>query len=426
MFECDMWNFPEIFSGPRFRGNWLERQEFYNKTLSRHSMPQDHGRPGLEKVRSPEDLYRVYGEGRQAVYCGEKSPFYCTRLEQLARRYPGCSFILLWRDPVEVCRSVKQAGMRSRFFRRRGFVSRLIFHQEEMIRQARRLQDRGVRIHHVSYGELTGNPQAACRAICDFLGLEFDPKMAGLDGADFSSVYRDPVHDHLRRGVIQRRSPARETLTHKVLAKLARFQVRWNRLTAGWYARPDDTARSFHEAGVIERCYHRIAGRFLHMLDDGRRVLFEFLPLNWLRAYRTTKAFLAAGWVEPGEKQGGMWRQFRQRPATVLVSAAILAAIGALDFYTGPWFSLLPIYLIPIATLTLGLSTGWGFVGAVTSAIIISLRPVYAAVGLPAGVVVWNCVMRILFFAPFVLLLGRRRGANLLADSPGAELTENG
>ena len=156
MYECDVWNFPEAFCGIRFKRDWLRRQEFYNQALSRHRLTFGDSLRGLENVRAPEDLYRVFSEGKDKPLFGEKSPFYCAHLQRLVRRYPGCRFILLWRDPVEIYRSVLRAGRKERFFRRRGILSRLIFYREQMIRQAARLERAGVRLCHVTYADLIG------------------------------------------------------------------------------------------------------------------------------------------------------------------------------------------------------------------------------------------------------------------------------
>src|SRR5689334_15245830 len=106
MYECDVWDFPEPLSRLRLQRDWLERQEFHNQALSRHRLIFGNRLRGLENVRTPEDLYRSFSNGKSASIWGEKSPVYGTRLRDLARRYPGCAFILLWRDPVEIYRSI--------------------------------------------------------------------------------------------------------------------------------------------------------------------------------------------------------------------------------------------------------------------------------------------------------------------------------
>ena len=104
MYECDVWNFPEAFSKMRFSKKWLDRLEFYNHVLSRHRLIFGNRLNGLENIQTPEDLYQTFAEGKGAAIIGEKSPAYCTRLRQLAQHYPGCSFILIWRDPLMAAR----------------------------------------------------------------------------------------------------------------------------------------------------------------------------------------------------------------------------------------------------------------------------------------------------------------------------------
>jgi hypothetical protein len=176
MYECDAWNFPGIFSRARFKGNWLERQEFYNQALSRHRLIFGRSLQGLENVRKPEDLYQAFGDGKGAALWGEKSPFYCSRLRQLAQRSPGSSFVLIWRDPVEVYRSVLLAGQKTRFFRRPGMLSRLIVYQEKMIHQAAELERAGIRVHHVTYAGLIDRTAEVCQGVCRFLGFRSIPR----------------------------------------------------------------------------------------------------------------------------------------------------------------------------------------------------------------------------------------------------------
>jgi hypothetical protein len=84
MYECDVWNFPATLSSLRFRGDWRTRLEFYGRALSRHRLIFGNSLNGLEHVRTPTDLYRLFAESKNAQYFGEKSPFYCDRPVQLA------------------------------------------------------------------------------------------------------------------------------------------------------------------------------------------------------------------------------------------------------------------------------------------------------------------------------------------------------
>lgn len=284
MFECDVWDFPESLSRRRLRRNWLQRLEFYNQALSRHRLRVDVA-PGVDA--DPDALYRAFGEASGAAVWGEKSPHYCARLRQLAGRYPRGSFIVVGRDPVDTYGSVVRAGRHERFFRRRGMLSRMIFLEEELTRQAAELGRAGARITHLTYDDLVERTADVCRDLCRFLDLDFDPRMLDLARADFSAVYPRPEHEHLRRGRIERQRCA-NILDAAIIGKLRRFQARWERL-GPWRASgrsPEHGPRP--EPSMPELVHHAVAGAFLSALDDCKRALLEFLPLSWLHTYRRT------------------------------------------------------------------------------------------------------------------------------------------
>ena len=410
MFELDVWDFPGSLQGLRFRGKWLERQEFYNNALSRHRLILGHSLRGLENARTPEDLYRVFSKGKGASFWGEKSPFYCVHLEKLARAYPGCSIILLWRDPVETYRSILQAGQSSPFFRRSGMLSRLIRHNEQMVRQAASLRQAGVRIHSVTYSALVDQTEEVCREICNFLGLDFEPKMLDLAVADFSSIYGGAHHEHLRRGIVTRRLAATRPLPRHLVAKLERFRTRWDRLNAGffgWQTVPSPVQRP--EPGLFERTWHNLAGAVLCGADDMKRSLFEFLPLTWLRTYRQTKAWLFAGHPQPEAEQLSWQEQLRAHWITILASYALLAGTVAVDWLSGPAISMGPFYLMPPGILALIVNRRWGTVAAVLAAVVRSVFEVWNSAHPHYGIILWNTLMRLIVLQFIVLVAARVR-----------------
>jgi hypothetical protein len=289
MFECDVWDFPQALSRRRLRRDWRQRLEFYNQALSRHRLRVDET-PGAD-AGEPESLYRAFAEASGAPIWGEKSPHYCARLRQLAGRYPGGSFIVVGRDPVETYGSVVRAGRHERFFRRPGMLSRMIFLEEQLTRQTAELGRVGVRVTHLTYDDLVERTADVCRDLCRFLELDFDPRMLDLAEADLSAVYRAPEHEHLRRGRIERQhSP--EILDAAIIGKLRRYQARWERL-GPWRGSSRSRDRGPRpEPSSPELLYHTVAGAFFSTVDDGKRVLLEFLPLAWLRAYRRTMRWL--------------------------------------------------------------------------------------------------------------------------------------
>ena len=408
MFELDVWDFPQPLQKLRFRGNWLERQEFYNHALSRHRLILGRSLRGLERARTPEDLYRIFSEGKGASFWGEKSPFYGIRLRKLAQQYPGCSIILLWRDPVETYRSIIQAGQSCRFFRRPGMLSRLVRHNEQIARQAAELRRAGVRLHPVTYSALVDQTDEVCHEICRFLGLAFDPGMTDLAGADFSSIYNGAHHEHLRRGIVTRSLTANLSLPASTVARLERFRSRWDRLNAdlfGWQTVPASVRRP--EPGFIERWYHNTAGAVFCAADNMKRSLFEFLPLPWLRTYRQTKAWFLAGHAQPDAKPLSIIQQIRINWITIMASYALLAGTVAADWLSGPTVSMGAFYLMPPGILALIVGRRWGTVAAAVAAVVRSLFEFGQSGHAHLGVVAWNTLMRFLVLQ-FVVLLAAR------------------
>jgi hypothetical protein len=411
MYECDVWDFPEMLSAFRFRRDWRARLEHYNQSFSRHRLVFGENHQGLENVRTPDDLYRVYAESKDAKIFGEKSPFYCTRLRQLAKNHPGCHFILIWRDPVEIHQSIKDAARESRYFRRAGTLNRLIFYQEQLIQEAAKLAHSGSRIHHVTYGDLIDRAEESCRSICEFLKIDFDEKMLNLDGADLSAVYQSPQHDYLRNGKIQRRKFSNNGASPRTMEKLQRYRNRWNRLRQEmFHHRTRGTIGS--EPGSAERLYHQLAGSMICRVDAVIRALHEFLPLPWLRTYRQIKAWFLAGRPIARANRQPLHNEFWTNKATILLSLFILAVCITADYLTPPEVSLLPFYLIPAAILALVINRRWGTFAAAISAIAWALVQNARSPEINFShldVWLWDLLMRFLTFEVVVLLLARIR-----------------
>lgn len=408
MYECDVWNFPGLLSGARFRRNWLERQEFFNHALSRHRLIYGKKLAGLESVRTPEDLYQVFGEGKGATLWGEKSPFYCARLRQLARRNPGSPFILIWRDPVEIYRSVLLAGKNTRFFRRPGMLSRLIVYHEKMLEQAAVLEKEGTRIFHVTYADLIDKTAEVCEGVCNFLGVPFDSQMVDLSNADLSAVYYDAQHEHLRRGVIQRQQISDEVLDSRVSQKLERFHNRWNRLNGAWFPGAKHAADA-PEPSLLERMRHQTIGKLFCAWDDTKRALFEFLPFEWLRTYRETARWFFAGRDGAVPPKLSWRRQIAAHWPTILVSYLLIGVTGALSALN-PHLNYLPFFMIPCATLTLMINKRWGSCAALIAAgigpaLLGKVEESFAQL----WIFIWNTSMRFLLLQFVVLLMDRIR-----------------
>jgi len=416
MYECDVWNFPRLFSKWRFAGNWLERQEFYNQALSRHRLVYGGSLAGLEQVKTPGDIYKLYGTGKGVAFWGEKSPFYCSRMHELARQYPGSSFILIWRDPIEVYRSVLLAGRKTEFFRRRGMLSRLIFYQEKMIQDAAALGKSGFRVHHVHYADLIDNTADACQKICRFLGIQFDAAMLNLGRADLSAVYGAPQHDFLRRGVIERQQIPAEIVPPTEQQRLARFRARWNRLNGAWFPLKNQKSA---EPVWGERTFYNFSGRLFCTWDSFKRLLFEFLPLNLLKAHREAKAQKIFGRNESEHSDVPLKQQMRKNWGSVLGGIFAIALVGWADFRNGPQVTLAPFYMLIAVYWTLVLGRRWGTFSAIVATLIWSwLQSLSAPDYFHAKTVIWNSCMRFVVLETVVLLLDQRRRGISSAPNP--------
>ncbi len=426
MYECDVWDFPFLTGRRRFSGDWLERQEFYNQALSRHRLIFGGRLSGLEKIRTPDDLYRCHRDSKTALLGGEKSPVYATRLAQLSRRYPQASFILIWREPEEVYRSIRRAGQTTPFFRRPGMLHRLIFHQEKMIREARQLQQAGARLHHIRYDDLVDHTESTCRATCDFLGVAFHPEMLDLKHADFSAIYREPQHDFLRRGTIERQKHSAGVVAPAELAKLRRFGKRWKRLN-GQHPGTARPPAGEPEASLAELWYHRSIGRIFFVAENLKRLGFEFLPMPWLRTYRLFKNWLFSHDLR--SNRASIKEELQQHGITILAGFLLWAGIVWLDYLTGPEFIFGPLYLIPCATLSLVVGRGWASIAAAFTAIAITVLRfgeirTLGQLNLTLELALaWNLCMRFVFFEVFVLLLDRIR-VELTARNNAATISQ--
>jgi hypothetical protein len=409
MYECNVWDFPGLFSSLRFRRNWLERQEFHNQALSRHRLIFGGRLRGLENVRTPEELYLSFSKGKGALFQGEKSPVYCPRLLRLAQRYPGCSFILLWRDPVEIYRSVIRAGSKNRYFRRSNWLNWLIYCHEQMIQQAAGLSRAGIRVHHVTYNRLVDRTREVCENLCRYLGIEFDPAMLDLTRADFSAIDQAPQHDHLRRGIIERQHFSEEVVPAPVIKKLHRFRSRWDRLKNGWPG-IENNAPVGTEPGRLELLYHKLVGSAIYLSRNLKRVLFEFLPLPWLRTYRLTKNWFLGRHATGPVRKPSLAEELSSHWVTILASAMLLAVVAVVDFVSSPQIIFGPFYLIPCAALTLVVGRRWGTLAAASCALILTWeRTLDEHAPLEIGLLLWNTAMRFVFFQVIVVLLDRIR-----------------
>ncbi len=405
MFEADVWNFPRPLLALRFRRNWAERLEFYNQSLSRHGIISEHDLSGLNQLRDPLDLYRALAAKKGAVISGEKSPFYCHRLNQLYAQYPKAYFIVIARPPGEIYRSVLKAAQASRFFAKPGMLSRMIYQQEQLILQAEQIERRGARVFRVNYAELVDQTETSCRQLSDFLGVPFDPQMLRLNKADLSAVFKGSHFAHLRRGVIERQQYVDDPVPPPIVEKLERYQRRWE-----WMRGRPPTGAAQPEPGLVERTYHTLAGKFWTGYDALVRAVFEFLPLPWLRIYRVLKHWIVNPPSGSSDEKTSLHKDLKSHWPTILFAFTLFAGIAAIHHYANPHLMFLLFYAIPCGILALVVNNRWATVLVLACAFIGPLIQFEGDADYQfAGVFVWNFVTRFVLLEFFVLMLGRIR-----------------
>lgn len=408
MYECDVWNFPAPLLQRRFQHNWAARMEFYNQALSRHGLTEPNVYRGLYKIRTPLDLYRAFATKKGATVCGEKSPFYCTRLEQLHREYPRAAFIFIWRNPVEVYRSVLKAGQTSRFFGRAGMLSRLIYTQEQALHQLERIEGQGARIFRVDYASLVDHTEQVCRDLSLFLGVPFSPRMTALKEADMSAIYQAPHHAHLRSGIIGRQHYARELVSPVIAQKLERYRHRWERLQANWLKPATKTPAA--EPGPGEMFRDLLTGRALTIYDSLIRTGFEFFPLRWLRVYRLFKHWVVNPPSGATDEKTSLVKDWQTNWRTILVAIGMLGAVAVIQMHSNPHLQFILFYGLPCALIALVVNTRWATLFVVISSVVSQLiryegAPEYHSI----PVFVWNLLTRLIVLQLLVLTLGRIR-----------------
>ncbi len=407
MYECDVWNFPRPLLKHRFGLNWAERIEFYNQALSRHRLVAENDSSGLEKIRTPLDLYQAFGALKGATMCGEKSPFYSDRLTQLHTEYPNAAFIFVWRNPAEVYRSVLKAGETSRFFGKPGMLSRMIYHQEQAIQQATLIEKRGARIFRVDYAGLMDRTEPTCRDLCGFLGVAFDDRMLHLNQADLSAIYKAPHHAYLRRGVIERQKYERELVSPSVTRKLERFRRHWEKSQSNWL-KPEANNGSLPNA--VEYAWHNAFGRALTIYDSLVRAGFEFLPLDWLRVYRLLKNWVMNPPSGAVDEKTSMLRDLKNHWLTILTAATLLAVVAFIHTRSNPHLMFILFYALPAALVVLVVNTRWATLFVLADSFI---APMVQYDGDPAFqdpfVFVWNFISRFILLEILILTLGRIR-----------------
>jgi hypothetical protein len=294
MYEADLSLLSPLFRSRGSNPDWLERWEFWNSALSRHRI--DRRQLSATVPDLPTAVEIVWKQYAGDALYGEKSPNYYDSLQWLSREFPRARFIVIWRDPADICRSILRAAQSgSSFFAKRGITHRALIGTRRMKSECEALAARGVPLHQVQYEEMIADPEAVLSGICDFLKIPFDPQMASLEGADRSAIYEADHHAGVKSKDIGAKNGREEVLPFALKNKIERYINYWQQEYKGeWPAYPKLSEGNHPQPGFIERTVDEIHFRALRAFDRFTSLVYCYAPISLLRRYRSAKARPAA------------------------------------------------------------------------------------------------------------------------------------
>lgn len=289
MYEADLYLLQPLFSRKGSSPHWRDRWEFWNSAFTRHHLRKE--RIPVTVADLPTGATAVWKEyAGSAAVMGEKSPNYYDCLPALAKQFPGARFIIIWRDPADICRSIVRARAGSSFFSKPGLLHRAIIGYQEMKNGRDALVSQGIPVHEIQYEEMIKDTDLSMRKVCEFLDLNFDPRMTSLQGSDDSPIYQGVHHKQVKGGKILRFKECEEVLSPQVRSKIQRYVNYWKKQSSGaWPLYPNSDVSESDMPGAIELTRDRMLFRVLRALDHFTEFVYCYAPFGWLQSYREFK-----------------------------------------------------------------------------------------------------------------------------------------
>jgi hypothetical protein len=285
MYEGDLAVLGPLFMWGSPRSKWTEYWDFWSGALRRHAIDPASISPDLKDLRT--SIRRIYRDYAGSAIWGCKSPNYYDGLQDLHRMFPDARFVIIWRDPADVCRSVLRAGQISySWFNRRGMFHRALLGHRVLKKECDALVRRGAHLHQIQYEDLIKDPAITMMGICEFLNLPFEPKMASLKGSDHSAIDPAGQHKKVKSDRILVEDEAAEILTDAQKHKVAAYVHLWQEKYDGWPRVRNGTSLAEGKPAPLVRLADWTIYRSLRTLDEVRKWIYCLAPLWLLNAYR--------------------------------------------------------------------------------------------------------------------------------------------
>jgi hypothetical protein len=289
LYEGDLPHLRLYLSG-RFRGGaWRDRWEFWNQGPSRHGIAIESMPDGVSDVwEATRTVYQSVARRKGASIWGEKTPHWYDSPLLLARKFPDARFIFLWRDMNAVMESIARASTTERFFRKPGFTEKALLGTENLRQACDALVAGGSPVHEVNYEDLTADPVACMKQVCEFLEIPFEPQMAVLEGADRSAIASGQHHQLVRGDQVIRRERTARVLSPAKSAKTHRYISRWKERSSGnWPKYPLQVSDGTRPPSSIELFRDRAAFNALLGWDAAVQLIYALAPLTLARTLRS-------------------------------------------------------------------------------------------------------------------------------------------
>ncbi len=304
LYEGDLPLLWPLFKNGKPKLDWVERWDFWNGAPRRHNIDVNAIPENVTDI--PSATKAIYKKYAGLAIWGCKSPNYYDSMTKLAETFPTARFIVIWRDPRDIVRSIIRAGEKSSWFRKTGMPLRAILGCRELKKQCDMLQSRGVALHQIQYEEMVKDPGAAMMQVCRFLGIAFDSRMASLNNADRSAIYSAEHHAMVKGAKIDPSRENAEVLSRRLKNKIERYIGFWHEEYGGnWPAVPVFDSRNLATASWLERGFDRLRYRSLRIFDQSVLHLYCHAPLWLLRNYRRVKRYRDASASRPVQKAAG-------------------------------------------------------------------------------------------------------------------------
>jgi N-acetylglucosaminyldiphosphoundecaprenol N-acetyl-beta-D-mannosaminyltransferase len=290
-YESDLAVLRPMFRFSSLRKNWVDKWEYWNAGVSRHDLdPAKLTGPGHSFAQALELAGKTYAAEQGKKRWGCKSPTYYDRLDYLGQEFPDARFIVIWRDPEEICLSVRKAAPYTDWFARKGMPRKALLASRTLKQQVDKLLAMGVAVHQVHYHDLVENADRTMRGVCEFLDVPFDPAVTDLSRADRSAVFPGEHHNLAKGSQIVAKKERKESLPAELTAKIRRYKTLWKEeFGDSWMLTQRFGETGTEKPGIWERISDRIGIMISRFRDDAPRVAFSLLPVSVWEAYRTLK-----------------------------------------------------------------------------------------------------------------------------------------